>query len=804
MSTSSAILALAWDKDGDYLAILQDGNGVVPLWSLSSRRVIPLETNLRDPTFLAWSKTGPQLAVGTAKGNLLIYNKTNKKKIPVVGKHAKRINCGAWSKGGNKLVLGSDDKTLTISNESGDTILHTELKHIPLQTLFTCNIDKAGRTAGRGDDMVSSNLNGKSIHLLNIMDERDEPMELTFAQKSDGVGCKYGDIIDHQWIDDGLIMVSFTSGNLLVVSTNPKDMGQERHSNKFHDKNISCVTFNPHLKRVATAGDDGVRIVDLQDFKECRDDYICPEDLEDGKITHLCWSPDGQILTIGTNAGNVYNFLAKMSVLNAKYKTNVAYLSSLREISIVDVSRRSRPIDVSLKLEPGLISVGLNFVAAGMNNKVYYHKIIPTGSISDASEQEYVGTVREIQLNHTYSVVLTDSKATLHHIEQTPSNQEKRKTFPSRDEGTYANITCISLTDEFLYFGTEAGTVEIFFLQEWVLLSGAELRLDNPIKKIFPNDNGTKVVVVDSLNQVYLFNPVTGGGVNQSITKFENAPTQITNVIWDSQEKNISMLYDGKYVHTYVYVQSSMKGSYLTKLGPILVSSEGEITLNADKIEIVPGNIPLLSILGVITCQSLNGNLTTIVHPYFDQLLENVQVASPKKRNEDGLSTTHLAARFCQCLALLKLESAWQTALELDKRQYWLALSNKAMETLNVELASRVYRQLQDASMVMALQECLHIEDTFLLAGNIALLFSDYQRAQDLFLASSRPASALEMRRDLLQWDQALTLAQGLNASQIPDICVHYGQQLEFRDDSETALKMFESSLNAQDANGNI
>ena len=40
------------------------------------------------------------------------------------------------------------------------------------------------------------------------------------------------------------------------------------------------------------------------------------------------------------------------------------------------------------------------------------------------------------------------------------------------------------------------------------------------------------------------------------------------------------------------------------------------------------------------------------------------------------------------------------------------------------------------------------------------MLFGDYNRAQDLYLASSRPSAALDMRRDLLQWDQALKLAQ--------------------------------------------
>ena len=104
--------------------------------ALHDRRVIPLETSLKDPSFIAWSKTSSHLAVVTAKGNLLIYNKTKKQKIPVVGKHSKRITCGSWSRGGNKLALGADDRSLTISNENGETLIHTELKHAPLQTWY--------------------------------------------------------------------------------------------------------------------------------------------------------------------------------------------------------------------------------------------------------------------------------------------------------------------------------------------------------------------------------------------------------------------------------------------------------------------------------------------------------------------------------------------------------------------------------------------------------------------------------------------------------------------------------------------
>ena len=115
------------------------------------------------------------------------------------------------------------------------------------------------------------------------------------------------------------------------------------------------------------------------------------------------------------------------------------------------------------------------------------------------------------------------------------------------------------MNDDFLFFGTEGGTVEMFYLSEWVLLAGVELRIDNSIKSIYPNPLGTRIVIVDSYSRLYLFNPVTGGGYNQSIIAFEETSEQgpesiqsVSNVLWDLKEKNIIVVVDAKYFHTFV------------------------------------------------------------------------------------------------------------------------------------------------------------------------------------------------------------------------------------------------------------
>lgn len=809
MTATTPVLDLAWDKDGDSLAVLQEGNGVIPLWSLANRRVVPLDTGLKDPTFIAWSKSGPQLAIGTAKGNLMIYHRIKKQKTSVVGKHARRITCGEWSRVGNKLVMASDDKTITISNEIGDTLLHSEIKDYPLEVVYSPRMGKSPGTDRKQEEIVvSSVVGGKSLLLLNTVDEAEDPIELCF--NNDSSTSRYGDIIKHAWIDESSLLVGFGSGKLAVVSVSPNDIGTEKFTTKPDKTGLITFAYNPLLGKIAVATSSGIRMFESADLTEC--DGVTANEVESGTITDLQWSPDGQILSVATSAGNIYNFLVKMATLSGTYGGAVCYLSSLREISVVDCSRRSRPIDVPLKLEPTVIALGSRHVAAGMNNRVFYHRIGSGGTV--VNDQEYVGSVKEIKLNHSFAAVFADGKIMIHPIEPTSQihMQQQSRTFPTgRDEMTFGRITSMALTENFLFYGTETGTLEVFYLAELTVLSAAEVRMERGIAKLFPNAAGTRVVIIDSGNQVYLYNPVTGGGSpDQSLIKFEAAPSTIVTVMWDSVEKDVIIISDGKYLYTYIYISSSMNGAGLTKLGPIEISGDGEISVEPERIEFPSGKVPLVSINGSISCQAPDGSMSTFHHPYFDRLNgtdgggwgDEPAPRGGSRNRRGGGDPNVLKPEFCQCIALLKLEAAWKVALQLDKRAYWFALSNKAMEMLNIELAIRVYRQLGDAAMVQALMDLVHIEDKNLLAGHVLLLFGDYGRAQELFLSSSYPQAALNMRRDLLQWEQALKLAHVIDPNQVPEVSVKYALQLEMREDYANALHTFEQAMHVQDNDG--
>jgi WD repeat-containing protein 19 len=198
---------------------------------------------------------------------------------------------------------------------------------------------------------------------------------------------------------------------------------------------------------------------------------------------------------------------------------------------------------------------------------------------------------------------------------------------------------------------------------------------------------------------------------------------------------------------------------------------------------------------GVVWCQAASGQLANIVAVTHDQL--------DQSNSARGQPDTQKLV-FAQTLALLRLEKAWKFAQMMNAVPYWKALAGKAMEQLNIEMAIKVYRELGDAGMVMGLEAIMHIEDKNLLAGHVALLFGEYAQAQELFLMSTKPTAALEMRRDLLHWDQALKLARTLAEDQVPDISVSFAQQLEQRGEYEAALHMYESACNGNDGDSKM
>ncbi|KAF6025037.1 WDR19 [Bugula neritina] len=340
-----AVTGLGWDKDGDILSIITDKSHIIFLWDANSQRTFQVDSSLRDPlTFLAWSKTGSLLAIGTAKGNLLIYDHRTSRKIPILGKHTKRITCGSWSKGG-LLALGSDDKTFSITNADGDTVKQETVREIPSDIQFSeMKMDERSKV---GEDTVSLVLAKKSLFLYNMSDPTN-PIELAFQNK-------YGNIIDYKWFGDGYILIGFSNGYFIVISTHMKEIGQELYQQRDHKDRLSSIDINDSIDMAASAGDNSIRVHMASDMKEVTSIITLDEERS---VDRISWTDDGQLLAVSTPKGNLHVFLTRLPILGDSHNTRIAFLTSLLEVTIQDSVNGEQPVTVPIEIEPTLVGLG--------------------------------------------------------------------------------------------------------------------------------------------------------------------------------------------------------------------------------------------------------------------------------------------------------------------------------------------------------------------------------------------------------------------------------------------------------------
>ncbi|KAL7750123.1 WD repeat-containing protein 19 [Sorochytrium milnesiophthora] len=128
-------------------------------------------------------------------------------------------------------------------------------------------------------------------------------------------------------------------------------------------------------------------------------------------------------------------------------------------------------------------------------------------------------------------------------------------------------------------------------------------------------------------------------------------------------------------------------------------------------------------------------------------------------------------------------------------RQIVAQVANHRLERLDVATAMLLHRCIGSASNVMLLERFKGVEDKHTLMGYVAMYMKDFDQAQKHFLASAAPIAALEMRRDLRQWEQALTLAQSISPQDVPTLCKEYAQQLENDGQYSEAQKMWEKAF---------
>ncbi|KAJ3181263.1 WD repeat-containing protein 19 [Geranomyces variabilis] len=809
---------LEWSPDGDVLAVIQTKSGIVVFWSAATRRVDEhLDSGMKHLHFLRWSPKGDFLAVGTSKGNLFLYDRKEAKKTPVLGKHSKAIVTGCWS-WDNILACASDDKTFTLSTTTGDTIISMALSGEP-SLMQWANMKNAH---GVLDPVLSVILSGKSLFIYNI-NHPEAPVELAFQPK-------YGNVAAYQWFAEGYVLVGFSTGYMIVMSTNPNDLGHEIFSTKNHKGFLSNVAVSNVLNKAASCGDSTIKVHELSDLR----DVYAVETIDDvSPVDRLQWSDDGQFLTVSTKDGSLYSYLARMPLLGSTYGSLVAYLSGLREITIQDQSADdvAHPALTrkALEFEPTLVALGETHIGVVVKNSASFHRFtLPSAdgtsvatNDSAVTTKDYTDPIKSLCMNAYFAAAVlesgllqihaigdaalnggapvTTSRSSLRDITnaargaggggptqaQAPrgktdphpsSTDALEKQFPEhgnegRTKTNKVEITCAALSPECIIFGTARGAIQYYLLDGWTVV--AELKHKHRIQSLFPQTRGgTKVVFIDAQNDGFLTDPSS-----DTVMAIPRWSANTHGVLWETDPalgRSIFSSYDDAFITTYVFQPFTVKGPVCMALGVTKLPF---------------GQKPVLVINGVVTCQTLAGRLTTIRLVPYEAPLPDAFLKDKRDEQEQG--------KGLQLYYMLgMMTNIWALVGTVKSSKAWVMLAESALRMLDLPTAKRIYRQvLQDAGMVWSLDRLDTVEEKNLLAGHISALFGDVSVAQDYFLKSTYPKAALDLRRNLKHWEQALGLATTLAPELITLIAKEYAQQLEMNGQYAEALAMYEKAL---------
>ncbi|KAI9344181.1 hypothetical protein DFJ73DRAFT_840418 [Zopfochytrium polystomum] len=841
---NTALTAMSWTPNGEFLVAIGENSSMLFLWDATSRKPLPqIDTNMKGLAVVDWNESSEVLAVGTAKGNLLLYNRTTSKKIPILGKHSKAINCVKWSSE-NILACGSLDNSFSLTNLEGDTIFQMGLKGEPSSLKWSFMATETNSTPTPVLSMVLSN---KTLFFHSVYAPKS-PIELAFQPK-------YGDIVSYSWFGEGFIIIGFATGYFIVVSTNLNEIGQELFQSRTFKDSLDSLAVSSSLSKVATCGDGSVKVYELNDLKDVY--AIINLDDDRGSLASLEWTDDGGFLSVGTKAGKIYTFLSKLPILGGSYDHCLAYVTALREVTISELvltnpattssaaSALTHPAALStykvdLDVEPGIVAVGPRHWAAGLNNTVTFYwggwakqmqpwakpdvdgtpKGLAPGQI--VQHKEYIGTVQRISLNNTMAaVVFTDGRMQVHSIDypgRSQQNQSFQKIFPDKEVLRTAKngfeITSVILTNELLIYGTANGCIHHYSVEDWALVN--ELQHPAGIAALFLQPKRTRLILKDDNSDFFIIEPLS-----EDNNPIPNIPSNTAGAIWElggHPGRAIFVTWDESFISTHAYQPLTIKGPQCLTLGTT---------------KLPHGLKPVMFSKGQVVCQTPSGKLTSVTLSTHEALNAKALVQEAEMAQGKALQLA---------LTLGRMNEIWSLSSSITARKPWMMTAEAALHTLDIATAKRIYRQiLHDTGAVMTLTALetsdrrvrvtpsssslssstsgggmatsplpsqmgsnrgAPAEDKLSLAGHICVIFGDFEKAQDLFLRSSDPVAALEMRRDLMQWDQALKLAERLAPEQVTFVAREYATRLESDKRFPDALEMYERALQASSEAG--
>ena len=178
----------------------------------------------------------------------------------------------------------------------------------------------------------------------------------------------------------------------------------------------------------------------------------------------------------------------KLPCVNCTYQTKIAYLSSLLEVTIIDIEQdklneRDKFNKIQLDIEPTVIAINNTTFVACMNNRAYFYELdnlfnndnnlLNNNDPDIIKEKEYSSIIKQIYMNDQYAAILfTDNRSILQRLphlddqfDEINKKESKKKEYYQVD--TKLKINCIQLSNNFFIWSTNNGILELFSIEEW-------------------------------------------------------------------------------------------------------------------------------------------------------------------------------------------------------------------------------------------------------------------------------------------------------------------------------------------------
>lgn len=323
---------LEWSRCSDKLAIVQEHSSSLIIWDAETGKqdVVDLASFRcgRDVAYLTWSRDSDILAIGFLRNAVVVYDLGQKQghvtHLSTGGQHNRgsnaaqhRIVAGDWRPGGSCLALANDDQQLIFLSDSGDICNRIRLRGRVESMSFG---DGQSRRA-----LLAINVNRRSLLLHNTA-VAEKAVELAFLSE-------YGDIVSHAWATNNRLLLAFSGGYFIVMSTAPGQVVRELACVELPlDGEVCAMAYSSSAERAAVATRMHVLVVDTARCAVIWDRVPQIPDQAQGNVDGVAWSGDGSVVSVSEANGTIYNYHLTASTNAVPFKNSAVLMFLMRPV----------------------------------------------------------------------------------------------------------------------------------------------------------------------------------------------------------------------------------------------------------------------------------------------------------------------------------------------------------------------------------------------------------------------------------------------------------------------------------------